>query len=269
MVDLAYDIELGPHSYGRRPGTYGVVIHTTEGSDTSRVSAMSTISQQSPGGGLYAGGGSYSFIVNDADPILSVPYLEAAGGITGDHTPPSQIVPGSNPPRIGVWAPDRFPWLRQMLPAAAYADPNAYLLQISISGKTAELMGYPNVEKLATDAARIIAWAEEQPEIEDNLVVMGHFNWQTDRSDPGQSFIDLVLEKYTELTAPTVPLPPTGPIPPPDRFSDVNKSHPFFADIEWMAARGITSGFPDGTYRPDETVNRGTLAAFLHRALGD
>jgi hypothetical protein len=36
-----------------------------------------------------------------------------------------------------------------------------------------------------------------------------------------------------------------------------------------MAARGITSGFPDGTYRPDETVNRGTLAAFLHRALGD
>jgi hypothetical protein len=36
-----------------------------------------------------------------------------------------------------------------------------------------------------------------------------------------------------------------------------------------MKAAGITSGFPDGTYRPDEVVNRGTMAAFLHRALGD
>ena len=45
-------------------------------------------------------------------------------------------------------------------------------------------------------AARVIAWAEGLAEVDDNLVVMGHLNWQTDRSDPGQWFIDLVMSEY-------------------------------------------------------------------------
>jgi hypothetical protein len=260
------NIQLGPHTYGPRPRTFGVVLHTTEYADSSVASAEQCIRDQSPGGSLWSGGGSYNFVLTDEGPILSVPYLEAAGGISGDHTPPTQISPRTGKP--GTWGPDRYPWLRQMLPAEAYNDPNLYLLQLSVSGKTSELHNYPAIHRIAEDAAEILAWAEVQPEIEDNLVVMGHMNWQTDRSDPGQWFIDLVLEKYAALSVPPV-TDPTGPIPTPDRFTDVNKSHPFYADIEWMARRGITSGFPDGTFRPDETVNRGTLAAFLHRALGD
>lgn len=38
--------------------------------------------------------------------------------------------------------------------------------------------------------------------------------------------------------------------------------------INAVAAAGITGGFPDGTFRPDEPVTRGQMATFLTRATG-
>lgn len=49
-------------------------------------------------------------------------------------------------------------------------------------------------------------------------------------------------------------------------FSDVGPGHPFLAEIEWMAAEGMTTGYPDGTFRPAEPVTRQAFAAFLYRA---
>ena len=51
-------------------------------------------------------------------------------------------------------------------------------------------------------------------------------------------------------------------------FSDVPKSHPFYKEIEWMAARGITTGYGDGTFRPSASVNRDAMAAFFYRNAG-
>jgi hypothetical protein len=48
-------------------------------------------------------------------------------------------------------------------------------------------------------------------------------------------------------------------------FSDVSPNHPFFAEVEWLADAGITTGYLDGTFRPDALVNRQSAAAFLHR----
>jgi hypothetical protein len=48
-------------------------------------------------------------------------------------------------------------------------------------------------------------------------------------------------------------------------FPDVPTTHPFFLEIEWMAAEGITGGFDDGDFRPGATVTRQAMAAFLHR----
>jgi uncharacterized protein (DUF1800 family) len=48
-------------------------------------------------------------------------------------------------------------------------------------------------------------------------------------------------------------------------FSDVTASHPFFADVEWMAWAGISTGNADGTYQPGAAVSRQAMAAFLHR----
>ena len=49
-------------------------------------------------------------------------------------------------------------------------------------------------------------------------------------------------------------------------FSDIPANHHYYEAIEWMAANGISIGYPDGTYRPDDTVTRGEMAVFLQRA---
>jgi hypothetical protein len=51
-------------------------------------------------------------------------------------------------------------------------------------------------------------------------------------------------------------------------FSDVPTTHPFFQQIEALAAAGISTGWSDGTFRPDQPVTRQAMAAFLARALG-
>ncbi|MDO5750493.1 MAG: S8 family serine peptidase [Rothia sp. (in: high G+C Gram-positive bacteria)] len=60
-----------------------------------------------------------------------------------------------------------------------------------------------------------------------------------------------------QFTAPSTP-----------SFSDVPTSHPFYKEIEWMKAQGITTGYPDGTFRPQDSVNRDAMAAFFYRMAG-
>lgn len=51
-----------------------------------------------------------------------------------------------------------------------------------------------------------------------------------------------------------------------DRFTDDNGSvHE--ADIEWLAASGITKGCTPTQFCPDDLVTRGQMAAFMRRAL--
>lgn len=187
-------IQLGPHTYGRRASTVGVILHTTEAPDTSRRSTDAVIAMQSPGGSLYAGGGSYTFIVDEEGPTLTVPYLEIAGGLTSKRTTPP-------------WSPAD--WLRDKLPAAAVWDPNAHHLQIAVSGRAATLMADPAVKAIAATCARIIRWAEEQPWAADDLVVSGHLEWQSNKSDPGRDFLALVMAEYRALVA-TKPAAPVS-----------------------------------------------------------
>jgi hypothetical protein len=52
-------------------------------------------------------------------------------------------------------------------------------------------------------------------------------------------------------------------------FPDVPVSHTFWRDVEWMSSEGITTGFPNGTYRPSQAVSRQAMAAFLYRLVGE
>lgn len=56
--------------------------------------------------------------------------------------------------------------------------------------------------------------------------------------------------------------------PTTSRFSDVPTTHPFYAEIHWLAERRITTGYPDGTFQPSRPVARDAMAAFLHRLEG-
>ncbi|MCP5419819.1 MAG: S-layer homology domain-containing protein [Gammaproteobacteria bacterium] len=60
-----------------------------------------------------------------------------------------------------------------------------------------------------------------------------------------------------------------SPAPGSATFLDVPTSHPFFKEVEALAASGISGGCGDGTiYCPNNPVTRGQMAAFLARALG-
>ena len=52
-------------------------------------------------------------------------------------------------------------------------------------------------------------------------------------------------------------------------FNDVPPSHKFYADIEAVAASGVTFGCGNGAnYCPNGLVTRGQMAAFLNRIFG-
>ena len=52
-------------------------------------------------------------------------------------------------------------------------------------------------------------------------------------------------------------------------FADVPAAHPFCGEISWLATTGVTTGWPDGTFRPASSVTREAMAAFLYRLAND
>jgi PKD repeat protein/Tol biopolymer transport system component len=50
-------------------------------------------------------------------------------------------------------------------------------------------------------------------------------------------------------------------------FPDVPTDHWAFQWVEFAVAENIVAGYPDGTYRPDEQVDRGQMAVYVARAL--
>lgn len=51
-------------------------------------------------------------------------------------------------------------------------------------------------------------------------------------------------------------------------FSDVPTNHVFYKEITWLKSVGITTGYRDGTFRPEDAINRESMAAFMYRAAG-
>ena len=49
---------------------------------------------------------------------------------------------------------------------------------------------------------------------------------------------------YRAAGSPHVDLPATS------HFSDVSTDNQFYREITWLASKGISTGWPDGTYRP-------------------
>ena len=54
-----------------------------------------------------------------------------------------------------------------------------------------------------------------------------------------------------------------GPTTP--SFRDTEVGRPFYDEIHWLVSRSITTGYADGTFRPDANVSRQAMAAFLMR----
>jgi hypothetical protein len=67
----------------------------------------------------------------------------------------------------------------------------------------------------------------------------------------------------TNAVGTSSPSAPSATTTPLVSFSDVPIGHPFATEIDWLASSGITSGYPDGTFRPNSAVTRQAMASFL------
>jgi polyhydroxybutyrate depolymerase len=62
---------------------------------------------------------------------------------------------------------------------------------------------------------------------------------------------------------------PSFVAPSSPTFSDVSPAHPFFREVEWLHAAGITTGWADGTFRPTSALSRSAFATLLWRVAGE
>ena len=203
-MTLATVDQYGAPSYGPigRPPA-GIVYHTPENVDHTLAQAIAVAKWQATSSNT--SGGSYHGILgwdstkgpmtNPAAWVMvrSVPWDQASGGISTVR---------ANPP----WNPDRYPWIRELLPGPAFSDPNRWLHQISLSGKAAwyTANGYPT--GLVTRLAEWVKALEQAYSYD--AVLMLHRHFQTDRSDPGPlNLPDLVLAEYGRLYSGTAPAP--------------------------------------------------------------
>ena len=67
---------------------------------------------------------------------------------------------------------------------------------------------------------------------------------------------------YRTVGSPAFKAPAKSP------FRDVSTRHQFYKEISWMAAKKISTGWPDGTFRPSNAVTREEMAAFMYLLAG-
>jgi len=67
------------------------------------------------------------------------------------------------------------------------------------------------------------------------------------------------LTKIISVTIGTFILPATAFA----SFSDVNKNHPYYEDIKDLSADYVVKGYEDGTYKPDNTINRAEFVKII------
>ncbi|WP_260272641.1 S-layer homology domain-containing protein [Propionibacterium freudenreichii] len=64
---------------------------------------------------------------------------------------------------------------------------------------------------------------------------------------------------YRFNASPDFTAPTTSP------FRDVTTGQQFYKEMAWLSDKGISTGWPDGTYRPVTPVARDAMAAFIYR----
>ena len=84
----------------------------------------------------------------------------------------------------------------------------------------------------------------------------------TYRAEEGISRAAMAAYLYRLAGSPTYAPPVRSP------FKDIRPGDPFYKEVSWLASKGITTGWSDGTFRPNDSISREAMAAFLYRMAG-
>lgn len=102
-------------------------------------------------------------------------------------------------------------------------------------------------------------------------------NWISDKSQEGIHNIGVNIDRFkiyvkmkqttTSTTTPTVAIAPSTSQAiinsDSEVFSDINTSHKYSNSIMYLKKSGIIDGYPDGTFKPTNTINRAELLKIL------
>ena len=92
-------------------------------------------------------------------------------------------------------------------------------------------------------------------------------------TNPGLS-VDPTPAAPVVAPAPSDGPSPEAPAPAPSEkpaavvFKDVPQTHMFYQEITWLGQTGISTGWPDGTFRPSQNIERAAIAAYFYRMAG-
>jgi hypothetical protein len=75
------------------------------------------------------------------------------------------------------------------------------------------------------------------------------------------------IQSFKAAATPVI-VPIVKPTPKINSFSDVSASYWGYASISSLSGKGIIAGYPDGTFKPDNTITRAEFATMLVKALG-
>jgi hypothetical protein len=84
----------------------------------------------------------------------------------------------------------------------------------------------------------------------------------------GKGTGDGAVMSFTAGASPTSPTTPSTPSSTAPVFSDVSTSYWGYNAIMSLSSKGIVSGYPDGTFKPDASITRAEFATMLVKALG-
>ncbi|WP_197466616.1 S-layer homology domain-containing protein [Brachybacterium sp. sponge] len=101
-------------------------------------------------------------------------------------------------------------------------------------------------------------------EIEDVAIVGIARGWDDGTYRPGATVSRDVMAAFLYRLAKSPSFTPPKKSP----FRDVSPRHVFYKEISWLAHKKISTGWPDGTYRPAQAVTREEMAAFMYRLAG-
>lgn len=101
-------------------------------------------------------------------------------------------------------------------------------------------------------------------EIEDVAIAGIARGWDDGTYRPGATVSRDVMAAFLYRLAKSPSFTPPKKSP----FRDVSSRHVFYKEISWLAHKKISTGWPDGTYRPAQAVTREEMAAFMYRLAG-